>query len=180
MRYILLCLLFLGFSPIQGQPIVGLSTKWDDSFAEWLIVTEDEDLTGEITLRWPMRNDWSEWDIRLGEMSGAIKAKWKDDPNVWELRADNEIVTIRTIWTGDFRQWEIKGSTCSFDIKSRWSNIFEEWLSDENSKGQLKIFTAWEGDLRDWIIEDELSEDVSTPCKIAMMFIPVLYATPKF
>jgi hypothetical protein len=180
MRYISIFLFVFLFFQVHSQPIVGLSTKWDDSFTEWLIVTEDEDLTGEITLRWPQREDWSEWDIRLGEMSGSIKAKWKDDPNVWELRADNEIVTIRTIWTGDFRQWEIKGSTCAFDIKSKWSNIFEEWESDKSKKGQLKIYTAWEGDLRDWVLEDGLNEAVSTPCKIAMIFVPVLYATPKF
>jgi hypothetical protein len=29
-------------------------------------------------------------------------------------------------------------------------------------------------------VEDEFSEDISLPTKIAMAFIPVFYSTPKF
>lgn len=170
------------FSPVlalNAQQLTGLSTKWDDSFSEWLIYTDDENLTGELVMRWPLQNDWSEWDYRLGEYSGSIRVKWKGDPNLWELRGGNELITIRSVFKDDFRQWEVKSSRLSIDIKSKWGNIFEEWVARKESYGQLEMFTAWEGDLRDWVVEDQLNTDISLHFKLAMSFIPVLYAVPK-
>jgi hypothetical protein len=163
-----------------GQTLVGLSTRWDDSFSEWVLYTENGDEEGEITMKWPLRGDWSEWNFRLGELSGTIQMKWKGDPNLWELRAGNEIVTIRSVWKDDWRQWEVKNGGIQLDVKSRWANILEEWTAVDKRFGVMKIYTAWEGDLRDWVIEDELEDEVSLPTRIALAFIPVFYSTPKF
>ncbi|NND08244.1 MAG: hypothetical protein HKN87_17845 [Saprospiraceae bacterium] len=165
---------------ISAQRLAGLSTKWDDSFSEWIIYGENEEFEGEITMRWQMRGDWTEWDFRIGELSGQIKTKWNNDANLWELRSDNQIITIRTVWKDDWRQWEIKNGDVRIDVKSNWSNILEEWSTTGDRHGTMQIFTAWEGELRDWVIEDDLDTEISIPTKIAMAFIPVFYATPKF
>ncbi|MCB0687841.1 MAG: hypothetical protein KDC53_15000 [Saprospiraceae bacterium] len=163
-----------------AQELVGLSTRWDDSFAEWVIYTEGGDVEGEITMKWPLKGDWSEWNFRIGELSGTIQVKWKNDPNLWEVRSDNQIITIRTIWKDDWRQWEVKNGDVSLDVKSRWANILEEWTADDDRYGSMKLYTSWEGDLRDWVVEDQLNEQITLPTKIALAFIPVFYATPKF
>ncbi len=163
-----------------AQDLAGIATRWDDSFTEWTIyIAEDEYLQGTITMRWPLKGDWTEWDYRLGELSGAIKVKWKDDANLWEVRGQNEIVTIKTIWQNDWRQWEVKSGDLRLDVKSKWSNILEEWSAESSRWGQIQMYTAWEGDLRDWVIEDHLADEVTLPVKIALVFIPVFYSTPK-
>lgn len=179
-QYLLIGLMLLLPSILLGQKLAGLSTRWDDSFSEWVIFSEVEGFEGDITMRWPMRGDWTMWDFRMGELSGEIKTKWNNDANLWELRADNEIITIRTVWQNDWRQWEVKNGDLQIDIKSRWGNILEEWYCEDKRYGELKMYTAWEGDLRDWVIIDDLIEEISLPTRIAMVFIPVFYATPKF
>ncbi|NND33893.1 MAG: hypothetical protein HKN76_14990 [Saprospiraceae bacterium] len=178
MRILYFFIFLTSVSCVQAQILVGLSTKWDDSFSEWLIYEENQE--GEITMKWPLKGDWSSWNFRLGELSGTIQVKWKGDANLWELRADNEIVTIRTIWKDDWRQWEVANGDIKLDVKSKWGNIFEEWLAVDDRYGSMKIYTSWEGDLRDWVVEDMFDPEVSLPTKIAMAFIPVFYSTPKF
>ncbi len=180
MRDLFIYVLLLATTTVEAQELVGLSTKWDDSFSEWIMVTEDETEIGEIVMRWPLKDDWTEWDYRLGESSGAIKVKWRGDANLWEVRGENEIVTIKTIWPNDWRQWEVKSGDKRIDVKSTWANILEEWSASDDDLGELYMYTAWEGDLRDWVIEDNLSDQVSLPFKVALIFIPVFYATPKF
>lgn len=175
-----LFIVILQHSSLQAQRLAGLSTKWDDSFVEWSLFTEIEGVEGQIVMRWPSRGDWTEWDFRMGELSGQIKTKWNDDANLWELRANNEIVTIRAVWKDDWRQWEVKNGDIRLDIKSNWSNILEEWSTTSDRYGNMNIYTAWEGDLRDWVVEDDLKSEVTLPTKIAMAFIPVFYSTPKF
>ncbi len=172
----LCCLTEIGLS----QKLVGLSTRWDDSFSEWVLYTDAGEVEGEITMKWPLKGDWSEWNFRLGDLTGTIQVKWKGDPNLWELRAANEIVTIRAVWKDDWRQWEVKNGGTRLDVKSKWANILEEWQAEDARFGVMKIYTSWEGDLRDWVVEDLFSEDVSLPTKIALTFIPVFYSTPKF
>lgn len=180
-KFVLATLLLLTIAETAWtQRLAGLSTKWDDSFSEWVIYGEDEGFEGEITMRWPTKGDWTEWDFRIGELSGQIKTKWNDDANLWELRSNNEIITIRTVWKDDWRQWEVKNGDIRVDIKSNWSNILEEWSTTSDRYGVMKIYTSWEGDLRDWAVEDDLEDQISIPTKIAMVFIPVFYATPKF
>ena len=180
MRRLFLFLIVLFPTITWSQHLAGLATKWDDSFSEWMIFTEDEDVLGEITMRWPMKGDWSEWDYRIGDLSGAIKVKWKADANLWEVRGDNQIVTIKTVWPNDWKQWEVKSADLQLDVKSKWSNILEDWSAGSDRWGKIHMFTAWEGDLRDWVIEDQLADEVSLPVKIALIFIPVFYSTPKF
>ena len=172
--------LLLFWSSVDAQSLAGLSTKWDDSFNEWIVYTTDAELVGEIVMRWPLRNDWSEWDYRIGELSGSIRIKWKDDPNLWELRGGSEIVTIRTVFQDDFRQWEVKTSGFTVDVKSKWANILEEWYVEGSRSGKFDMFTAWEGDLRDWVVEDQLDPAISIHVKLGLVFIPILYTTPKF
>lgn len=179
-RLFTVILFVLFVQSLQAQDIVAMGTRWDDSFSEWVMYGEDEALIGEISIRWPLKGDWSEWDFRYGELSGSIQVKWKGDPNLWELRADNEVITIRTVWKDDWRQWEVKSEKHRFDVQSRYGNILEEWSLKGDRFGTLDIYTAWEGDLRDWIVDDRLDEEISLPTKIAMIFIPIFYSTPKF
>ena len=183
---VLFCGMFLSLwitSPsaiIAQTQLIGFATEWDDSFSEWLVYTADGQPVGEIDMRWHLRNDWSEWDYRIGEHSGSITVKWKNDFNLWELRGGNQLITIRTVFRDEWRQWEISSGDLKLDMQSRYANVLEEWEVASDRVGDFRMFTAYEGDLRDWIIEDRLDLSVPLEMKLAMAFIPILYSTPKY
>jgi hypothetical protein len=163
----------------HAQYITGIGTKWSDEFTEWNIYTDDEDLVGEITMRWQMQRDWTEWDFNLGDESGTIKLKWKNDPNLWEINGNNELITARTLWKDDASEWRITNNSQSITLKRRWNNNFNEWSLKSDKHGEFDIITDWEGDPREWIVKDDLDEDISDAMKVAILFLVTFHSSPK-
>jgi hypothetical protein len=163
----------------QAQLLTGIGTKWSDEFTEWNIYSDDEDLEGEITMRWQMQGDWTEWDYNLGDDAGKIKLKWKGDPNLWEISGGNELITARTLWKDDLSEWRITNNTQTITLKRRWNNNFNEWSLKNDKYGEFDIFTNWEDDPREWIVKDELDEDISIHLKIAILFLVTFHSSPK-
>lgn len=166
----------------RAQPAVlsGAAVKWNDSFSEWTLFTTEEGLEGELRLRWPLNNDWSEWQYRLGEAAGVIKIKWNDNPNEWEIRGNGQVVTARTLWNNDFREWRVSSGSTAIVLRARYNNMFDEWEIRENKEaGFFEMYTAYERDPRDWIIVDELSENINLPTKVAMVFLVLFHSSPK-
>ena len=180
MRAIILFLLF-GFlaTDATSQDILGAGTRWSDSFREWEIQTPDEYRTGRLEMRWALRDDWSEWDFRLGDTTADMRLKWGDDPNLWEIRCLGVTVTARTQWSNDFRQWRLDDGTHRIIWKSRYGNQVEEWEVRDEDYGYFSVYTYWEGDPREWVVYDELNEDVSYAMRLAMLFITLMHSTPK-
>ncbi|MFN7116319.1 MAG: hypothetical protein ACK4TA_05930 [Saprospiraceae bacterium] len=179
MKGILLSSALLLTASVQAQVLTGISSKWSDSFGEWTIYTDNQELEGELRLRWLSTDNWTEWEYRLGEETGTIRMKWKDNPNEWEVRGNNEVVTMRTVLNGNFREWRIIGNK-NFDWKSRYGNTFDEWAIASSHLGTFNLLTAWEGNPSDWIIEDELDESITLPTKMALVFLSVFFSSPKF
>ena len=179
MRVLLfITLLFLpGF--IYGQYLTGVATKWSDEFTEWRLFTDTEEEEGELKLRWITRLDWTEWQYRVGERFGSIKLKWNNNPNEWEIRGDSETVTARTLWSNNFREWRIRSGSIQFTLKCRYGNVIDEWQIQDSEYGAFQMYTNWEGDPRDWIINDELDERVPFTVKMAMAFIVAYHSFPK-
>ena len=171
-------LLFLSFA-VQAQLITSIGTKWSDEFTEWVIHTDEEDVEGEITMRWQMQGDWTEWDYSIGEESGSVKLKWKDNPNQWEISGGNELITARTLWKDDPSEWRITNNSKSITLKRRWSNNFNEWHLKNDTYGEFDMFTDWEGDPREWIVRDEMDDDISFHMKIAILFLVTFHSSPK-
>lgn len=163
----------------SAQYLTGIATEWSDSFAEWNLFTDDDNLEGELEMRWKMQNDLTDWQYRLGDQTGRIKLKWRDNPNEWEIRGDNEIITARTLWNNKFREWRIKSKDTQFTLRCKYGNTIDEWEIRNSSKGSFEIYTNWEGDPRDWIIEDNLDESVSLATKMAMVFIATFHSIPR-
>ena len=156
--------------------ITGLATAWNDSFSEWVVYTDDEDVEGELKMKW--RDDWTDWENRIGEETGRIKLKWKNNPNEWELRGGNDIITARTLWNNNFREWRITSNGTQVTLKSKYGNTFDQW-EIRGSVGTLDIYTAWEGDPREWNIDDYMDEKIDLPMKMAIIFIATYHSSPK-
>lgn len=163
----------------HGQEIVGAGTYWDDSFNEWIIYTGREGYEGKLERRWNIGDQWGEWDFRLGDTTASIQLKWPDDPNIWEIHSLGVTVTARTLWSGDFRHWRLHDGEHSLTLQSRYGNLLEDWSLRDNRAGEFRIYTYYEGDLRDWVVLNELNEDVSFAMRLALVFLTIYHSTPK-
>lgn len=183
----------LFLSQLHAQTISTVSTRWNDSFVEWdIYASEGQDeaestdppeevLYGELKLRWlNIRDDFSEWTYELNGERGTIKQKWKNDPTQWELRTyTGDVVTMRASWSNDFSEWRLTNNSFSLTLGSRWKNRLDEWLTDDPNRGKFYIYTLREQDPRDWAVEDNLSEEVNEPMKMALIFLAIYHSTPK-
>lgn len=182
---LLIAFLLVIVTQVTSQDVIGLGTRWSDSFREWEVHTADDYRTGTLELRWNLppipggREDWTEWDFRLGDTTAQIRLKWNDDPNLWEIRCLGVTVTARTTWNNDFRQWRISDGTHRINWQSRYGNIRDEWIVREEDSGFFSVYTYWEGDPRDWVVVDELDEDVSYAMRVAMIFLAIFNSIPK-
>lgn len=177
----IICTFSLMTINVHAQDIIGIGTLWNDSFREWEIHTADDWRTGSLELRWnlPGTEDWTEWDLRLGDTTAQIRLKWSDDPNLWEIKCEGVTVTARTLWNNDFRQWRLSDGKHRITWQSRYGNIRDEWIMREEDPGSFSVYTYYEGDPRDWVVIDKLDEDVSYAMRIALMFIAVFNSVPK-
>ena len=179
MKLLFIAIGFFWTLPLTAQVLTGIGTRWNDTFSEWIVYTDEEDREGDLRLRWRLQNDWTEWEYRLGESTGRIKLKWRDNPNEWEIRGTNKVVTARTLWNNDFREWRITDNARQLTLKTRYGNLSEEWVLRSSNYGHFEMITSWEGDPRDWIIVDELDEQISLPMKMALVFVVVFHSSPK-
>lgn len=163
----------------RAQQLSGIATRWSDSFGEWVVFAEEEEESGELRLRWIGLDNWTEWEYRLGESTGQIKLKWNEDPNEWEIRGDNRIISARTLFNGDFREWRITDNDRQLTFSSRYGNSSDHWALRESDYGYFSIYTAWEGDPRDWVVEDELDPAIDLPMKMALVFIAIYQSILK-
>ncbi len=178
---LLALLLLLSQAPLSAQEyLTGVASRWSDDFSEWDFYTEvdDEYASGELRMRWQQQGDWNTWDYRVGEERGFINTVFSDDISRWELVGPgNEVITMRQLWSNDPREWKVTNNKINLTFKSRWGNRRDEWIVREESHGNFHIYTRWEGDPRDWIIVDEMDEEVSTSMKIAMVFLAIITST---
>lgn len=162
-----------------AQTITSVGTRYVDSFREWEIRTDDDEVEGEMRMRWIFKDDWTEWDVSIGEVSATIEQKWRDDPNLWEIRCDGVVVNAKTTWPGEFNRWKLNDGQHQFNWGTKYYNQRDEWYTDTRNPEFFQVYTYWEGDPREWEIVDELPDDVSKAMKIAMIFLAVHFSSPR-
>ncbi len=166
-------------SAVVSQTMIGIGTRYNDSFREWTITTDQEEVEGELRMRWTFRNDWTEWDVRIGDLVATVEQKWKDDPGFWEIRCDGVTVNARTAWPGDNTRWKLSDGKHQFNWYTRYDNKRDEWMTEDLPGGFFQVYTYWEGDPREWVIADELQDDVSQAMRIAMVFLAIHFSSPR-
>lgn len=173
-------LLFLPVLSFAQNILMGISARYDDSIVEWLIFNDEEDTEGELEMRWATQNDLTKWNYDIGDNSGRIETKWRDDLSEWQVSGDDGvIITMRPRWPRDFSEWRITDNNKVIHLKTRYANVGDEWIIDSEEYGWFSIYTEYRGDPRDWIIIDEMDEDISMTMKMAMTFIAVFNSFPK-
>jgi len=163
-----------------GQKIISAEPTWSDSFKEWTYYTEGDSIEGSLSMVWKLNNDWSNWKLDMGEFYASAKLKYSDNPNFWEFKSGNEIVTAKTIWSGDFSEWRLSDGQHTIKLKSKYRDLPIIWYSEGENYGYMDIFLENEDDIRYWVIEDELNENISELYSFAMIFLSIYHSTPKF
>ena len=164
---------------LQAQNPVGIGTRYNNSFREWIIYTDDEEVEGSLRMRWSFQDDWTSWDFDIGDVHGTIDQKWEDDPDLWEIKCNGVIVNARTAWRGEFYRWKLSDGNHQFNWFPHHYREPDEWVTEENKTGFYQIYTYYEGDAREWVIKDELPEDVSLAMRMAMVFLALHFSTPR-
>lgn len=178
-QFLLLIIFVASYSIASAQILMGIETSWSDDFREWTIFTDDEEEEGNLAMRWQQQMDWTEWDYRIGESTGSIKLKFKNDPSTWEVRGDNEIITMRMKWNNDVNEWVISDGTTKITLKAPYNNNLNDWKITNDKNGAFEYYMEWENDPRTWTIIDELDEEFSLPFKMAIAFIGIFNSFPK-
>ena len=169
---------FLAVASLNGQELYAINAAWSDSFIEWSFVTVDEE-EGYLAVRWPNRENWSEWVFDFNGYSGTLRMKWDNNPNIWELRYGGEVVNIKTKWRSDFSEWRISDGISQLTFASRYTNTISEWRLLEKNYGNFILKTEWENDPRNWNIYDELDKSIPIGMKLAMTFIAIINSIPR-
>ena len=128
-------------------------------------------------MTWRLRNDFSEWNYRIDGRRGSIQKKWDNNPNVWELRSGSHVISISTVWTGDFSTWRISDGNKTIKIERPFRNVDPiEWRIVGEDADLFFWYNENEADIRDWVIEDYLSDDFSLELKLAALFVSILHS----
>jgi hypothetical protein len=159
-----------------AQKLTGAQVKFADNFTEWNIYyladssSEQEDV-GELRATFANAQSLDDWDYRLGEQSGRIHNKWRNDPNgEWEIRADNRLVTANRIYSGDPRFWRVRAGKTDLEFSCKYNNLANEWIVQSERNGTFFVYATHEGDWRDWTITDD-TVDLSLPVRMMLLFV---------
>ncbi len=156
----------------------GIHSRDDFDLVEWDVYTHQHDGTLEIT--WSLSRDLTHWSFEIGEVSGTIRQLWKDNDSHYELNThEGETVTMRVKWPRDHSEWVIKSEKANFIWMAIQYDDGNEWMANEESLGTLAMYTEYEDDPRDWLIDDYFPEDLVAE-KMACYFITLIRAINNF
>lgn len=166
----------LSLPKVQGQILGGMYSRYDNNLSEWIIVDDEGREIGYMRMRFPMQNDFTLWEYRLGDRTGEIRARWRDNFREWEVHGEGEIISLRQIWRDVPTEWRLSDDKdLTLTWMTRWANAPGDWeLREKDRYGRFEQFTAWENDPRDWVIIDELTVDIPLPMRMGMAFLPIL------
>lgn len=171
-------LLFFNFHSLSiGQSqFFGLSSVYDDVATEWIVLSADslEEYESNLTLKWFYKNKPADWQIdHLGNY-WDIELRKNAVPQTWTLQSNNFSVTVRQRWRNDITEWRISTGSENYIWKTEYGNDLSWWYFEDDKAGFMQMWTTWDGDPRDWEIEDN-APLVADEIKLCMIFITMYF-----
>jgi len=158
---------------------LGASASYNDSFRSWEIYTVDSTDIGYtelLDLKWPLRNDWTEWKWETEEEVTYLQQTYRNNDSQWSHRVYLNPITMKAKWRNDPRIWTISYGDEKFIWKTAY-NLTDQWVYDDKDYGYFEIITTYENDARDWEILDQSS--LPNEVKRSMIFISLYVASPR-
>lgn len=162
---------------VSAQEISLLRTFYSDDYRDWIFYDKKENELGTLRTRWLISQDYSQWDIRIGEISGSIVLRWSDRPNEWEIRIQNKFYTAEPTWQGQIDSWRIQhlGKTYYLNLIDDPEGFQWSLEQDQNTLGH--IYNVFYNDPREWAVEQEM--EIDQGLLITAFFLVSYYSTPK-
>lgn len=178
----IVCVALLFTSPLRAQSnFLAASSLYDDSPREWLILTENDSFElheSSLRLKWPFRNDPSEWLVEHYLDYFAIRQLNNRYPILWEIRGPNEVITVRQKWRNDANIWVIQYRDMNITWQTLHTNNFEAWFFEISEENFFELWTRYEFDVRDWDINDQ-TKNIPDIVKIAALFTSLSLHLPR-
>lgn len=159
-------------------PIAGLSTVFADDLSQWDVYDYDDNRAGELRLRFPgmagQVGDITQWTFRFDDVNGSIRPKVTGRGDVWEVRVGNDVAIVRTLFPNQLDQWTVQSGRDRLVYAVRDYRLLEYWgVRGPGGPGDFAVFTSFEGDWRDWTVQDATTEPVGAAAQLAMIWLPV-------
>ncbi len=159
-------------------PIAGLSTVFADDLSQWDVYDYDDNRKGELRLRFPgmagQLGDITQWTFRFDDVDGSIRPKVTGRGDIWEVRVGNDVAVVRTLFPNQFDQWTIQSGADRLVYAVRDYRLLEHWgVRGPGGRGDYAVYTSFEGDWRDWTVDDATAEPVGAAAQLAMIWLPV-------
>lgn len=182
MRVVLFTIFLMSISFCFGQSeFLGLSAQWDDRLDAWEVLyydPEGEENAIELSQVWPLRTDWESWRLQGDDITGDISTQWRGDLTRWNIKIGEERLEIRQRWRNAPNQWEIVSDRGRSLLRTQLTNNANVWICSLE-EGDFAMYTMYDGDPRDWVIEDYIIDSLSDTEKLAMIFIALFQSIPK-
>jgi len=175
--YSILILVFFQANSFAQSDMYAVGAYYDDTFAEWVVYYGEEE-TGTIRMKWPLKEDWTQWEVFVGETEGFVKQRWSNKPGHWEAKINDQVIDMRPVFPRDYSQWILKSQEENVRLHMVYSDTVENW-SIETKDGYFDFYTTYLGDVRDWSIEDSLGDQLSTELKLAAITLILYHSCPK-
>jgi hypothetical protein len=195
-RYLIVFFLFACLSVSAQIPrLSSISSTYTDDLTEWELYMPDPDFeqadslerdeteepeevfAGRMTIMWPMKEDrLRDWQYEIDGNRGTIRQKWSNDKTHWELSDFETRITMQPTYPGDVQNWRITDNTHTVTLRCRYGNIADEWIVDDSRYGIFHMYTLREGDPRDWVIKNELSDEISAGMSMSLIFIVMFFS----
>ncbi|MEO6189577.1 MAG: hypothetical protein ABIO44_03550 [Saprospiraceae bacterium] len=150
-RSSLILILLLWLNSIHSQRIFFVSSRSDFSLYEWALSDSLDEEIGSLDFARLPNDAFNTWNIRIGEISGFLKLRWKENPHEWDLRLGNDLISIKPVWPNQFDQWNMTLDGHNLNLSLRRDKEGLQWIVSTNSRETvLEIINDVVNDPRDW------------------------------
>lgn len=163
---------------LSAQDISILRTFYANDYRDWLFYDEQENEMGTLRTRWQMTKDYSQWDIRLGELSGSILLRWQDRPNEWEVRISDDLFTMTSTWPNQLDSWRITNEGDTYYLNLIPDPEGTQWALEQDQNILAYIYNVYYDDPREWEVKRH-QEKINQNLLITAFFLVSYYSSPK-
>ncbi|MCC6816406.1 MAG: hypothetical protein IT267_08350 [Saprospiraceae bacterium] len=168
----LIFLLSWSCNVIIAQNITFVSSAYDHTLNNWILYDSNEVEIGELNSSGIPHDVFNTWNIRLGENSGFIKRRWKENLDLYDLQFSTSRLNFAPIWPGHFDQWKLNDNQQFYDftLQLNTNGLFG---SVKNSKNELvfELSNIYSLDPRDWVVNYSKNEDLNSLVLVASFIL---------
>lgn len=171
-KFVLLISFLLQFPMSStGQKFEAAFSHMDDAFYNWNIHISETDIVHSYKREG--LNPYSKWELSLlvddTKLNGYFEQKRKDDIAYWDFNWNNEWLSVEQIYANDIRQWRIRHGDKIMTIQTKDQG--QSWENRNQKSYTWKMYMVKEDDFRDWYIDDNSTDQITTGMRLAAIQI---------